>query len=81
MNDLLLMPQRSEWSSSRQNTNSCNSLSRMLMRPRLLLFLALFAHVFRTQSRPANPDEGKMVESYSDFISILLFFHILGAVS
>ncbi|XP_036953570.1 fibroblast growth factor receptor 1-A isoform X8 [Acanthopagrus latus] len=59
VNDLLLMPQRSEWSSSRQNTNSCSSLSRMLMRPRLLLFLALFAQFLRTQCRPANPDEAE----------------------
>ncbi|XP_073321768.1 fibroblast growth factor receptor 1-A-like isoform X3 [Pagrus major] len=43
----MLMARRSEW--------SCSSFSRMLMRPRLLLFLALFTQVLRTQCRPINP--------------------------
>uniref|UniRef100_A0A673CB47 Fibroblast growth factor receptor n=1 Tax=Sphaeramia orbicularis TaxID=375764 RepID=A0A673CB47_9TELE len=37
-------------------SNSCSSLSRML-RQSILLFLALFAQVLRTQCRPANTDE------------------------
>ncbi|KAI3372342.1 hypothetical protein L3Q82_022841, partial [Scortum barcoo] len=57
VNAPLLMPQRSEWSSSRRKANSCSSLSRMLMRPSILLFLALFAQVLRTQCRPVNPDK------------------------
>uniref|UniRef100_A0A7N6BJX4 Fibroblast growth factor receptor n=1 Tax=Anabas testudineus TaxID=64144 RepID=A0A7N6BJX4_ANATE len=51
------MHQRSEWSSSRREANSCRSLSRMLMGKSLLLFVALFAQVLRTQCRPANTDE------------------------
>ncbi|XP_035514056.1 LOW QUALITY PROTEIN: fibroblast growth factor receptor 1-A [Morone saxatilis] len=51
------MPQRSEWSSSRRKANSGSSFSRMLMRPSILLFLALFAQVLRTQCRPASADE------------------------
>lgn len=57
---LLLMSQTPEWSSSRTKANSRSSLSRMLMRPSILLFLALFAQVLRTQCRPASTDEGKM---------------------
>ncbi|XP_076586416.1 fibroblast growth factor receptor 1-A-like isoform X2 [Chaetodon auriga] len=51
------MPQRSEWSCSRRDVSGCSSLSRMLMRPSVLLFLALFAQVLRTQCRPANTVE------------------------
>ncbi|XP_075960887.1 fibroblast growth factor receptor 1-A isoform X1 [Anarhichas minor] len=51
------MPQRPEWSSSRRKANSCSSLSRMLMRPSLLLCLVLFSQVLRIQGRPANTDE------------------------
>ncbi|CAN9513495.1 unnamed protein product [Ophioblennius macclurei] len=51
------MPQRSEWSCRRREANGRSSLSRMLMRPRILLFLALFAQVLRTQCRPANTDD------------------------
>ncbi|XP_029916305.1 fibroblast growth factor receptor 1-A isoform X2 [Myripristis murdjan] len=51
------MPQRSEWSSSRRKANSCSSLSRMLVRPSVLLFLALLAQILPTQSGPASTDE------------------------
>ncbi|XP_039875665.1 fibroblast growth factor receptor 1-A isoform X1 [Simochromis diagramma] len=51
------MSQTPEWSSSRTKANSRSSLSRMLMRPSILLFLALFAQVLRTQCRPASTDE------------------------
>ncbi|XP_041793435.1 fibroblast growth factor receptor 3-like isoform X2 [Chelmon rostratus] len=54
---MMLMPQRSEQSCSRREINSCSSLSRMLMRPSVLLFLALFAQVLRTQCQPANTKE------------------------
>ena len=63
---LALMLRRSEWPSARRNANSCNSLSRMLMRPSLLLFLALLAQVFRTQCRPAGDDEGKLLPLASE---------------
>ncbi|XP_034025747.1 fibroblast growth factor receptor 1-A-like isoform X5 [Thalassophryne amazonica] len=51
------MPQNSEWISSHRKTNSCSSLSRMLMRPSILLCLALFAQVLNIHCRPANTDE------------------------
>ncbi|XP_031587140.1 fibroblast growth factor receptor 1-A isoform X2 [Oreochromis aureus] len=51
------MSQTPEWSSRRTKANSRSSVSRMLMRPSILLFLALFAQVLRTQCRPANADE------------------------
>ncbi|KAK5605769.1 Fibroblast growth factor receptor 1-A [Crenichthys baileyi] len=51
------MPQASEWSFSRVKANSCSSLSRMLMRPSVLLFLTFFTQVLRTHCRPANTDE------------------------
>ncbi|XP_017290823.1 fibroblast growth factor receptor 1-A isoform X3 [Kryptolebias marmoratus] len=51
------MSQGSEWSCSRVKANGRSSLSRMLMRPSILLFLAFFAQVLRTQCRPANTDE------------------------
>ncbi|XP_047236446.1 fibroblast growth factor receptor 1-A isoform X2 [Girardinichthys multiradiatus] len=51
------MPQASEWSFSRGKANSCSSLSRMLMRPSVLLFLTFFTQVLRTHCRPANTDE------------------------
>ncbi|XP_049618238.1 fibroblast growth factor receptor 1-A isoform X2 [Syngnathus scovelli] len=51
------MPQSSEWSSCRRKAPNCSSLNRMLMRPSVLVFLAFFAQVLRTQCRPAIPDE------------------------
>ncbi|KAM4576884.1 fibroblast growth factor receptor 1-A isoform 1-T1 [Odontesthes bonariensis] len=51
------MSQGSEWSSSRVKASGCSSVSRMLMRPSLLLFLSFFALFLRTQCRPANNDE------------------------
>ena len=60
VSDPLLTAQGPEWISSFRETKSCSSFSRMLMRPRLLLFLALFAQVLKTQCRSANSDKGKM---------------------
>ncbi|XP_034068461.1 fibroblast growth factor receptor 4-like [Gymnodraco acuticeps] len=57
VNDPLLMPQRSEWSCSCRKANGCSSLSRMLMRPSILLSLVLLSQVLRTECRPANTDE------------------------
>ncbi|KAI9521695.1 Fibroblast growth factor receptor 1-A [Dissostichus eleginoides] len=57
VNDPLLMPQRSEWSCSCRKANSCSSLSRMLMRPIILLSLVLLSQVLRTECRPAITDE------------------------
>ncbi|KAF7199794.1 fibroblast growth factor receptor 1-A isoform X3 [Nothobranchius furzeri] len=51
------MSRGSEWSSSHVKANSCSSLSRMLMRPSVLLFLTFFVQILRTQCRPANTDE------------------------
>ncbi|KAK1892514.1 Fibroblast growth factor receptor 1-A [Dissostichus eleginoides] len=51
------MPQRSEWSCSCRKANSCSSLSRMLMRPIILLSLVLLSQVLRTECRPAITDE------------------------
>uniref|UniRef100_A0A3P9I1J8 Fibroblast growth factor receptor n=3 Tax=Oryzias latipes TaxID=8090 RepID=A0A3P9I1J8_ORYLA len=55
-----LMFQGSEWISCRLRANSCSSLSRMLMRPRILLFLTFYAQVLNTQCRPANANEGSV---------------------
>ncbi|XP_034004854.1 uncharacterized protein LOC117497078 isoform X2 [Trematomus bernacchii] len=60
VNDPLLMPQRSEWSCSCRKANSCSSLSRMLMRPSILLSLVLLSQVLRTECWPANTDEVTM---------------------
>ncbi|KAM8761309.1 fibroblast growth factor receptor 1-A-like isoform 2-T2 [Acanthopagrus schlegelii] len=57
VSDPLLTALRSESISSFRETKSCSSFSRMLMRPRLLLFLALFAQVLKTQCRSANSDK------------------------
>ncbi|XP_027133502.1 fibroblast growth factor receptor 1-A isoform X1 [Larimichthys crocea] len=65
------MPQRSEWSCSRRAASSCSSLSRMLMRPSVLLFLALFAQVLRTQCRPASTDEVS-VETQAELFTLYL---------
>ncbi|XP_053276825.1 fibroblast growth factor receptor 1-A isoform X1 [Pleuronectes platessa] len=65
------MPQRSEWSSSRRKAKSCSSLSRMLMRQSLLLFLAFFAQIVRTQGRPANTDEG-FLETQAELFTLYL---------
>uniref|UniRef100_A0A3P9JXC6 Fibroblast growth factor receptor n=1 Tax=Oryzias latipes TaxID=8090 RepID=A0A3P9JXC6_ORYLA len=54
------MFQGSEWISCRLRANSCSSLSRMLMRPRILLFLTFYAQVLNTQCRPANTNEGSV---------------------
>ncbi|XP_078141429.1 fibroblast growth factor receptor 1-A isoform X2 [Centroberyx gerrardi] len=51
------MPQPSEWSSTRRKAKSCSSLSRMLVRHSILLFLALLAQILPTQSRPTSTDE------------------------
>ncbi|XP_029017163.1 fibroblast growth factor receptor 1-A isoform X2 [Betta splendens] len=51
------MYQRHEWGSSRVRAVSRRSLSRMLMRQRTLVVLALLAQVLTTQSRPADTDE------------------------
>lgn len=54
---VLLMPIGSEWSTGRRKANSRSSFSRMLTRQSLLLFLALFTQLLRTQGRLASPDE------------------------
>ncbi|KAM4745907.1 fibroblast growth factor receptor 1-A isoform 1-T1 [Anableps anableps] len=51
------MSQASEWSSGRVKATSCSSLSRMLMRPSVLLLLTFFTQVLRTHCRPATTDE------------------------
>ncbi|XP_041855035.1 fibroblast growth factor receptor 1-A isoform X2 [Melanotaenia boesemani] len=51
------MSHRSEWSSSCVKASSFSSVSRMLMRSSILLFLTFFTQVLRTQCRPANADE------------------------
>lgn len=68
------MSQASEWRSSRVKANGCSSVSRMLMRPSVLLLLTFFAQVLRTQCRPANTDEGKVC---SLFLFFLLFCTVL----
>ncbi|XP_056274359.1 fibroblast growth factor receptor 1-A isoform X1 [Pseudoliparis swirei] len=65
------MPQRPEWSSSRRAASSRSSLSRMLMRPSILLCLVLFSQVLRTQSRPANTDEVS-VETQAELFTLYL---------
>ncbi|XP_068560410.1 fibroblast growth factor receptor 1-A isoform X1 [Cebidichthys violaceus] len=66
------MPQRPEWSSSRRKANSCSSLSRMLMRPSVLLCLVLFSQVLRIQGRPANTDEVVSVETQVELFTLYL---------
>ncbi|XP_040051535.1 fibroblast growth factor receptor 1-A isoform X3 [Gasterosteus aculeatus] len=65
------MPRRPEWSCSRRKGSSCSSLSRMLMRPNILLCLVLFSQVLRTQSRPANNDEAS-VETQVELFTLYL---------
>ncbi|XP_053726095.1 fibroblast growth factor receptor 1-A isoform X3 [Synchiropus splendidus] len=61
------MPQRSEWSSGRRKANGY----RMLKRPSLVLLLALFTQVLRTECRPAHPDEG-FVETQVQLLTLYL---------
>ncbi|KAM9394003.1 fibroblast growth factor receptor 1-A isoform 1-T1 [Pholidichthys leucotaenia] len=69
------MPQRSEWSSSCRKAYNYSSLSRMLMRPSILLLLALFTQVLRTQCRPASNDEVS-VETQAEVFSLYLGEHL-----
>ncbi|XP_028314267.1 fibroblast growth factor receptor 1-A isoform X3 [Gouania willdenowi] len=60
------MPQSSEWSSGCRKASDCSSLSRMLKRPSLLLFLVLFAQILKTQCRPTNTDDVDTLVSSED---------------
>ncbi|XP_034727218.1 fibroblast growth factor receptor 1-A isoform X1 [Etheostoma cragini] len=66
------MPYLSEWSSCRRKANSCSSLSRMLMRPSILLSLVLFAQVLRTQCRPASSTDEGSVETQAELFTLYL---------
>ncbi|KAA8592771.1 hypothetical protein FQN60_018226 [Etheostoma spectabile] len=66
------MPYLSEWSSCRRKANSCSSLSRMLMRPSILLSLVLFAQVLRTQCRPASSTDEVSVETQAELFTLYL---------
>ncbi|XP_034068458.1 fibroblast growth factor receptor 1-A isoform X3 [Gymnodraco acuticeps] len=65
------MPQRSEWSCSCRKANGCSSLSRMLMRPSILLSLVLLSQVLRTECWPANTDEVS-VETQTELFTLYL---------
>ncbi|KAM6931111.1 fibroblast growth factor receptor 1-A isoform 1-T1 [Xenentodon cancila] len=65
------MSQGSKWSSSHIKANSCSSLSRMLMRPSILLFLTFFAQILKTQCRPAHTDEAS-VEPQAELFTLYL---------